>query len=456
MAVKPTPTPPHRSNDLSSLCRAVVEHAPLPMVIVEAPSHIVRYVNPAFCRLMDKSAEHLVGKQFCELVPESDECVELLDRVFRSGKSESYTGREHSRTRPVFWSYTMWPIVANKRPLGVMIQLAQTEQFHGQTVAMNQALMIGSVRQHELAEAAEKLNAQLQTEITERKRVEQALRQAQALLADRASQLELLVAERTAELTATNKQLEAFVHTMAHDLRAPLRSMQGFSAMLTEDPGTLLSEPGRDFANRINQSAQFMDALLQDLLAFSRIAQQRIELVSVNPETVVQAVLSRLEKEILEKNARVEIAGRWPDVLAHEPTLRQVLTNLVSNSLKFTRPDVPLLVRVRGEEISFGLQPSGYSGNDAQMREPRTVAPTNAPSTQSWVRVWVEDNGIGIAPEHQEQIFRLFTRLHGQKFPGTGVGLAIVQKGIERMGGRMGLDSIPGQGSRFWLELKKA
>jgi two-component system, chemotaxis family, CheB/CheR fusion protein len=263
-------------------------------------------------------------------------------------------------------------------------------------------------------------------DITERKKMEDELRQAHAQLAGRADQLEQAVVERTTELTASNKQLQAFVYTIAHDLRAPLRAMQGFSAMLVEEAGTSLSETGRDFAHQISASAQFMDALLLDLLTFSAIALKHVALTSVNLEGVVQSVHSQLEKEIQEKNASMEIVGPWPPVLAHKTTLDQVLTNLVSNALKFATPGVSLMVRLRTEERA------------------------------EFVRVWVEDNGIGIAPDHQDQIFQLFTRLHGDKFPGTGLGLAIVQKGIERMGGRVGVESTPGQGSRFWFELRKA
>ena len=254
-------------------------------------------------------------------------------------------------------------------------------------------------------------------------------------------QLESRVSERTEELTATNKQLEAFVNSIAHDLRAPLRSMQGFSEMLVEEAGATLSESSRDFANRISRSAQYMDALLQDLLAFSRVAQQQIELTSVNLETVVQSALSRLEEEIQEKNGRVEIAGPWPTVLAHEPTLGQVIFNLVSNALKFVRPDAPANIKIWTEEINL------TEGNKEKS--------SSFPSFP-FVRIWVEDKGIGIAPDHQAQIFRLFSRLHGDKFPGTGIGLAIVQKGVERMGGNVGLESTPVQGSRFWFELRKA
>ena len=149
------------------------------MVTVEGAGHIVRYVNPAFCRLMDKPTEQLVGKPFCEkMMPEKNECLALLDRVYRTGKPESHT---ESRPAGIFWSYTMWPVMADERPVGVMVQVTETAKFHEQTVAMNEALLLGAVRQHELTEAAESLNAQLQVEITERKQAEERLRRNEAL-----------------------------------------------------------------------------------------------------------------------------------------------------------------------------------------------------------------------------------------------------------------------------------
>jgi len=267
-------------------------------------------------------------------------------------------------------------------------------------------------------------------DITERKKAEETVRRAQAQLVDHAGELEKAVAARTAELTSTNKQMETFVYSIAHDLRAPLRAMEGFSGMLAEEAGPTLSEAGRDYAKRISSSAQFMDSLLMNLLTFSRVSQQRVELTAVDPETVINTELSREENEIQEKHARVEVKGPWPRVLAHEPTLNQVLFNLLDNALKFTRPGAPALIRLWSEEV------------------PEAPVPT--------VRICVEDNGIGIAPEHQEQTFGLFTRLHGDKFPGTGFGLAIVQKGVEHMGGRVGVESTPGKGARFWFELRKA
>lgn len=303
---------------------------------------------------------------------------------------------------------------------------AQGDKLHATTREINEALLVGSVHQHELREAADWANAQLKQEISDRKQAEEALQLAQALLLDRAGQLEGLVAQRTEELMATNKQLEAFVYTIAHDLRAPLRSMRGFSELLAAEVGTTLSPAGQDYTNRINKSAAFMDELLRDLLDFSRIAQQHVELTPVNLTGVVADALARLQNDIQEKHARVESIGPWPVVLAHEPTLAQVLFNLLSNALKFVAPGVPPVLRLRA-------------------------------STQGgFVRVWVEDNGPGIAPDHQAQIFQLFTRLEGDRHPGTGIGLAIVQKGVERMGGRAGVESTLGEGSRFWFELRSA
>ena len=176
MRTKPALGTGKQPPDLSSLCLAMTEHAPMPMATVEGASHIVRYVNPAFCRLINKPKDQLEGKSFCEMLPDKGECVTLLDRVFRTGKPESHTEPEHSELHPVLWSYTAWPVIGNERPVGVIIQVAESAEFHEKTLAMNEALILGSVRQHELTEAAAASNTQLQEEIRERKRTEAQLR----------------------------------------------------------------------------------------------------------------------------------------------------------------------------------------------------------------------------------------------------------------------------------------
>jgi PAS domain S-box-containing protein len=434
-----------RFPDFLEIYGALTERAPLPMAMMEGAGHIVRCVNPAFCRLLGKSTDELVGMPISDFLPGQDACLALLGRVFRTGRPEAHTEQQPGDSRPVFWSYGIWPVMADARPLGVMLQVTETTQFHEKTLAMNEELMLGSLRQHELTENSERLNARLRTEISVRRQTEEALLRAQAQLADWAGHLEDLVTKRTAELTVTNKQLEAMVYSIAHDLRAPLRAMQGFSAMLVEEAGAALTKTGQAYADRINQSAQYMDALLRDLLAFSRVAQQPVKLTAINLEGIVDSVLTRLKKEIREQHARVEKSGPWPLVLAEEAILTQVLCNLTSNALKFVAPNVPPQIRLWTEERSEPLTDEALAG-------PATLQP----APRLWVRVWVEDNGIGIRPDHQGQIFRLFTRLHGEKYPGTGIGLALVQKGVERMGGRVGLESGGSQGCRFWFEIRKA
>ena len=160
----------------------------------------MRCINPAFCRLLDKPAEQLIGKPFRDMLPEKDECLTLLDRVLRTGKPESQTERQHPKLHPVFWSYTMWPVIADDQPVRAMIQVTETAQFHEKTLAMDEALMVGSVRQYELTEATNLWNARLQEEIVERTQAEAALRAAWLELAQANAELEQKVRDRTAKL----------------------------------------------------------------------------------------------------------------------------------------------------------------------------------------------------------------------------------------------------------------
>jgi len=152
--------------------RSYLEHAPAPMAKVEGAAHLVRYINPAFCRLTGKAEADVVGTPFCELISASGECLTLLDNVYRTGKSASHTAREHVDHGPDLLSYVMWPVIADDQTAGIMIQVIAAGSLHEQTLEMNQALLMGSLRQHELTEAANWSNARLQTEIGERKQRE--------------------------------------------------------------------------------------------------------------------------------------------------------------------------------------------------------------------------------------------------------------------------------------------
>ena len=233
--------------------------------------------------------------------------------------------------------------------------------------------------------------------------------------------------QRVKDLMEINKELEAFNYSISHDLRGPLRSMQGFACALLEECSEELGEGGREYASRIVSSGRYMDTLLRDLLAYSRLTAAELTLSPVDLNALLADVIEQLQNEIEEKKAVVNVEPSLDLVVGHAPTLRHVFGNLIGNALKFTDPTTRPQVRIHTE-----------AGTDS-------------------VRVWVEDNGIGIAPEHQGRIFGLFERLHsGPAYSGTGVGLAIVRKGVERMGGRVGVESKVGKGSRFWVELAAA
>jgi hypothetical protein len=148
--------------DLPALCRAVGDASPMPMAGLGGPLHTLRYVNLAFCLLTGKSKDELIGTAFCGIAPCTNECMLLLDRVAKTGPGDSYTGQENTGIHPLYWSYAMWPLLgADHSHLGIIVQVTEAAKFHGDAVAMNQALLLGSVRQHELTEAAELLNVQL-------------------------------------------------------------------------------------------------------------------------------------------------------------------------------------------------------------------------------------------------------------------------------------------------------
>ena len=235
------------------------------------------------------------------------------------------------------------------------------------------------------------------------------------------------VEERTAEFRDTLDQLEAFSYSVAHDLRAPLRTIRGFSQALLEDYGRDLDPVGKDFLRRIDSGGARMDVLIRDLLEYSRMGHSEMTIECVDLDEVIDTVVAQFSGGDSDGRPQFQIVKPFGVVQGHTATVRQVVFNLVANAVKFVRPDTPPRIVIRSQQ---------REGN---------------------IRLWIEDNGIGIAPEHLQRIFGVFERLHtSDSYPGTGIGLAIVAKGIRRMGGTMGVDSVEGQGSRFWIELPEA
>ncbi|HEY1172039.1 MAG TPA: PAS domain S-box protein [Verrucomicrobiae bacterium] len=240
-----------------------------------------------------------------------------------------------------------------------------------------------------------------------------------------AAKLEQAVTERTHELRQANEQLEAFAYSIAHDLRAPLRAIYGYSQLLNKEHSAALNNEALYLLSRIQGSSEFMDRLLLDLLAFGRVSQTAMSLKKIPIEAAWDSALLQCASQIEQTKAWIETIRPLPSVLAHEATLSQCFANLLGNALKFMTPGVTPTIR-------FWTTEQGDT-----------------------VRIWIADNGIGIPSDQQERIFRVFERMNGEQYPGTGIGLAIVRKGVERMGGQMGLESQPNQGSRFWIELAK-
>jgi PAS domain S-box-containing protein len=259
-------------------------------------------------------------------------------------------------------------------------------------------------------------NEGLVIDVTERKRAE-----------DQVQALHEALERRVADLDAANRELDAFSYSISHDLRAPLRAMQGFAETLLEDYGGCLDAAGQDYARRIVAASRRMDELILDLLAFSRLSRSEVRLEPLSVENALDDVCAALEPEIKARQAEIVVERPLPRVMGHLPVLDQVFINLLTNALKFVAPDTTPRIRIWSEEGASGM-----------------------------ARIWMEDNGIGIAPEHRQRIFRPFERLHGgSKFAGTGIGLAIVLKAVERLGGGVGVESRPGSGSRFWIDLAR-
>lgn len=254
-------------------------------------------------------------------------------------------------------------------------------------------------------------------DITERKRSEEQMRRLNAELEER-------VRQRTAQLEAANKELETFAYTVSHDLKAPLRGIDGYSQLLSEDYAEILDDEGRTFLRNIRNGTRQMSTLIDDLLAYSRMERQVLQHQPIDVNALVKAVLTERNQDIREFGAVLRVDLPPLKVCADLDGLAMVLRNLLENALKFSHQQTPPVIAIGGRQ----------TGDTAIL--------------------WIRDNGIGFAMKFHDRIFDIFQRLQrSEDYPGTGIGLALVRKAMQRMEGRVWAESIPGQGATFFLEL---
>jgi two-component system, cell cycle sensor histidine kinase and response regulator CckA len=416
MATRPAPAP--TPSDLSRLCLVAIEHAPAPMATVEGAGHIVCQVNPAFCRLMDQSKEQLVGKSFYEILPKNDGCITLLDRVYRTGMPECHTEQQHSEPHPVYWSYAMWPVMVDGRPLGVMIQVTETAQLHEEKLAMNEALMLGSVRQHELTEAAESLNAQLQQEINERKRAQADME----------------------ELESTNRQLQkseslgrmagAIAHTFNNQLGVVIGNLE--LALLDLPSGGAV-----DSLTAAKQAAEKAATVSSQMLTYLGQSIGKRELFDLSEVCrrnlpILRAALPG--KVLLE----IDLPSPGPVITADANQIAQVLTNLINNAWE--------AVGEAGGSIHLTVKTVLRADIPTEHRRPVYWQPEDP----AYACIEVVDVGCGIADKEMENLFDPF---FSSKFAGRGMGLPVVMGILKAHGGAVTVKSEAGQGSTFRIFL---
>jgi PAS domain S-box-containing protein len=371
-----------RDAELAALRLAAVVEGTDDAIVAKDLNGIVTSWNPAAERIFGFTAEEMIGQSIMQVIPpdRQDEETQILGRLRRGDRIDHFqTVRRHKTGRLVHVSLTISPI------------------------RDKEGVIVGA--------------SKIARDISSIKRTQEQLEAHAAELEDR-------VRERTAKLQETVGELEAFSYSLSHDMRAPLRAIQGYAEIIQEDACAKDPQTAQ-YLRKIIAAASRMDRLIRDVLNFARFSRAEIAISPINLDELVRDIV-RERPELQPPKARIMVDPLAP-VMGHAASLTQCLTNLLDNAVKFVVPGKHPQVRVYTE------------------------------SHTDRVRICVADNGIGIDAEGQKRLFGIFERLNSsQSFQGTGVGLAIVRRAAERMHGKAGVHSALGLGSTFWIELLKA
>ena len=339
----------------------------------------------------------------------------LLNRTPDEIASAKKSGKQLGNTSRVSASIIMAPLQIGPRIIGVISVHSYSPNAYTQD---HLTLLSGAANQVAIAIENARLYEAAQRELEERKRAEDEVRELNA-------QLERRVLQRTVELEASNRELESFTYTVSHDLRAPVRGLHGFSQILLNDFAEELPEQARDYLRRIEDNARLMGELIDDLLAFSHLGRQQIKKVPVDAAATAKHAFTEAASQ--ENKERIHFTvGELPAVQADAALLKQVFINLFSNAIKFSR-------QRKVAEIDVGSQ-----------------------ETEKGTAITVRDNGVGFEMQHAGKLFGVFQRLHSyDQFEGTGVGLAIVRRIVERHGGQIWAEGELDKGATFYFTLGK-
>ena len=359
----------------------ILDFVCLPMAITEGDGHIVSYANPALCKLTGTPKEEMLGKPFAEILPKGDDCILLLDRVYRTGKAESHTEKGDVQPHPLYWSYDVWPVLAQSskddHPSRIIIQVTETAPFHNKLAAMNEALLVSAVRQQELMEAADMLNLRLQAETNERKQAQEALLRS--------------------EMLANAGRMAA---SIAHEINNPLDAVLNTLYLVRSTIG--LSEAAREYLEIADAELMRIAYITRQTLGFYH---ESAAATNNDVSILLTSVIDMLQAKIKSSGATVELrCDEGLQISGVFGEIRQVLANLLLNSLSAAGVDGRIIVRA-----SASLDPS---------------------NGRRRVRITVADDGHGIEFETMEKIFEPFFTTKGAI--GTGLGLWVCVQLVEK------------------------